>query len=125
LRQLEYSQRLRDRARNVISRDAVSSTGRVLFEGALRGGARSLGVMPAQTGIAVGAPADFVSLDVASTTLMERRGDALLDSLVFAGPRGVDGVWRAGVKLVAEGKHRARDAIAARFRRALQRVLQP
>ena len=124
LRQLEYSQRLRDRARNVISRGAVRSTGRVLFEGALRGGARSLGLAPMQTGLAVGAAADFVSLDVASTTLMERRDDALLDSLIFAGPRGIDGVWRAGVKLVSGGRHRARDAVAARFRSALQRVLE-
>jgi formiminoglutamate deiminase len=124
LRQLEYSQRLRDRARNVIARDAFRSTGRVLFEGALRGGARSLGLSPAQTGIEVGAPADFVSLDLASTTLMERREDALLDSLIFAGSRVIDGVWRAGVKVVSGGKHRARDAVAARFRTALQRVLE-
>jgi formimidoylglutamate deiminase len=123
LRQLEYCQRLRDRARNVIAHAGAGSTGRVLFDGALRGGARSLGMTPAQTGIAVGAPADFVSLDLSSPGLVERRDDALLDSLIFAGGRNVDSVWRGGVKLVARGRHVARDAIAARFRNALARVL--
>jgi formimidoylglutamate deiminase len=125
LKQLEYCQRLRDRARNVIAHGTVRSTGRVLFDGALRGGARSLGMTPAQTGISVGAPADFVSLDLDSAALVERRDDALLDSLIFAGgSRCIDGVWRAGVKLVEKGRHRARDTIAARFRAALARVLE-
>lgn len=125
LRQLEYCQRLRDRARNVITLGAVRSTGRVLFDGAVRGGARALGVEPAHAGIAVGAPADFVSLDLDSPALVERRDDALLDSLIFAGStRAIDGVWRAGVQLVEKGRHRARDAVAARFRAALRRVLE-
>jgi formimidoylglutamate deiminase len=124
LKQLEYAQRLRDRARNVITHGAVRSTGRVLYEGAVRGGARSLGVAAAQCGIAVGAPADIVSLDPASPALLERRDDALLDSLIFAGARhAIDGVWRAGVKLVENGRHRAREAVAARFHAALGRVL--
>jgi formiminoglutamate deiminase len=125
LRQLEYGQRLRDRARNVITHGAARSTGRVLFDGAVRGGARALGVADAQAGIAVGAPADFVSLDAASPALLERRDDALLDSLIFAGGgRCVDGVWRAGVQRVANGRHHARDVVAARYRAALARVLR-
>ena len=125
LKQLEYGQRLRDRARNVITHGGVRSTGRVLFDGAVRGGARSLGLTSAQTGIAVGAPADFISLDLESPALVERRDDALLDSLIFAGgSRCIDAVWRAGVKLVENGRHRARDEIAARFRAALRRVLE-
>jgi formimidoylglutamate deiminase len=125
LKQLEYSQRLRDRARNVITSGTARSTGRVLFDGALRGGARALGMTAAQTGIALGAPADFVSLDLASPALVERRDDALLDSLIFAGgSRCIDGVWRAGVRLVEKGRHRAREVVAERFRAALERVLQ-
>ena len=64
LRQLEYSQRLRDRARNVIGAGDGRSTGRVLFEGAVRGGAQALGVTGA--GIAAGARADFFSLSAMS-----------------------------------------------------------
>ncbi|HEU4779233.1 MAG TPA: formimidoylglutamate deiminase, partial [Steroidobacteraceae bacterium] len=44
LQQLEYSQRLRDRARNVIGGSDARSTGRVLFDSAVRGGAQALGI---------------------------------------------------------------------------------
>jgi formiminoglutamate deiminase len=123
LRQLEYSQRLRDRARNVIAGAQSPSTGRALFDGALFGGSRALGaLMVGPVGIEVGAPADIVSLDAASPSLMERRGDALLDSLVFAGG-GIDGVWRGGVKVVAGGRHVARARLEARYRTALARLI--
>ena len=123
LRQLEYSQRLRDRARNVIADPRSPSTGRALFDGALRGGSRALGaLMVGPVGIEVGAPADIVSLDAASPALVERRADALLDSYVFAGG-GIDGVWRGGVKVVAGGRHIARERLAARYRAALARLL--
>lgn len=124
LRQLEYSQRLRDRARNVVG-GSVPSTGRTLFEGALRGGSQSLGVKEAQVGIAMGAAADFFSLSAESPALAERRGDALLDSLVFAGARdAIDGVWRAGVKRVSAGRHHARDESLRAWRKALARLLR-
>jgi formiminoglutamate deiminase len=124
LRQLEYSQRLRDRARNVIKSGATRSTGRVLFDGALRGGARALGLSAGQTGIAVGAPADFVALNLDAPVLAERRDDALLDSAIFAGGKDcISDVWRAGVKVVQGGKHRSRTDIVARYRGVLSRVL--
>ena len=66
LRQLEYSQRLAHRARNVLGK-ANGSTGRALFDEALRGGAQALGAGPA--GIAAGDAADLVSLDAAHPTL--------------------------------------------------------
>ena len=43
LRQLEYSQRLRDRARNVLAAQSAHSTGRTLFATSHRGGERALG----------------------------------------------------------------------------------
>jgi formimidoylglutamate deiminase len=121
LRQLEYSQRLRDRARNVIGAGDDRSTGRVLFEGAVNGGARALGVA---AGIAVGASADFVSLNGECAQLAGRAGDALLDSLIFAGARNaIDGVWRAGHRVVSQGRHHARDAVETRYRETLSRLL--
>jgi formiminoglutamate deiminase len=123
LRQLEYSQRLRDRARNVVTSGDSKSTGRALYEGAVLGGSRALGaLMVGPVGIEVGAPADIVSLDASSPALIERRGDAWLDSFVFAGG-GIDGVWRGGVKVVVAGKHIARDRLEARYRAALARLL--
>ena len=48
LRQLEYSQRLRDRARNVLAAQSAHSTGRTLFAHAQRGGARAVGLAAGQ-----------------------------------------------------------------------------
>jgi formiminoglutamate deiminase len=122
LRQLEYSQRLMHRARNVIGSGDSRSTGRVLFEGAVRGGAQALGVTVA--GIVAGAHADFFSLSGDSSAFEHRREDALLDSWIFAGGNNcIDSVWRAGRKLVSSGEHEARDEVAARYRTTLQRLL--
>jgi formiminoglutamate deiminase len=124
LRQLEYSQRLRDRARNAVVGDRPS-TGRTLFEGALRGGSQSLGVGRAETGITPGASADFFSLNADAPLFAERRGDALLDSLVFAGARdAIDRVWRAGRECVVAGRHVLRDQAIAQWRSTLARLLR-
>jgi formiminoglutamate deiminase len=124
LRQLEYSQRLRDRARNVVE-GPRPSTGRTLFAGALAGGSQALGVPPERTGLAAGAPADFFSLNGACPLFAERAGDTLLDSFVFAGARdAIGGVWRAGRKVVADGRHQARDAAERAWRATLARLLR-
>ena len=124
LRQLEYSQRLRDRARNCVG-GRVPSTGRTLFDGALLGGSQSLGIGAAGTGIRVGASADFFSLAPESPLFAERSGDALLDTLVFAAPRdAIEGVWRAGRQWVSGGRHVAREQAARAWRAALARMLQ-
>ena len=122
LRTLEYAQRLSRRARNVLAGDAQGSTGRALFDGALAGGARALGV--AKAGLAVGAGLDVVTLDPAHASLVGRKEDALLDGWIFAGRAGVvDGVWRYGRKVVGNGVHVSADAITARYRRVLGKVL--
>ena len=121
LRQLEYSQRLRDRARNLAGDTQTQSTGRALFDAAVRGGAQALGAV---SGIAVGAAADFVSLDTESPAFAGRSGDALLDSFVFAaGKAGIDGVWRGGRRVVTAGRHHSRERVAAKYRASLARLL--
>ena len=123
LRQLEYSQRLARRARNVIAQSGAASTGRVLLDGAMRGGSQALGVKG--TGLAEGAFADFVSLDAQSVSLAGRSGDAVLDSWIFGAGRSlVDCVWARGRKVVRDGRHHGRKAVAARFRRTLTGLLQ-
>ena len=122
LRLLEYGQRLTGRARNVLASPARPSTGGRLFEAALAGGARALGV--AAPGLRPGASLDLVSLDAGHPSLAGRRGDALLDGWVFAVAAGaVDGVWRGGRKVVEEGRHVARREIVARYRGVLATVL--
>jgi cytosine/adenosine deaminase-related metal-dependent hydrolase len=73
----------------------------------------------------VGAPADFVSLNTDDVMFAGRGGDQLLDTFVFAGgDRCIDGVWRAGRKVVSGGRHHERAAIEARYRATLERLLR-
>ncbi|HEX4505356.1 MAG TPA: formimidoylglutamate deiminase [Alphaproteobacteria bacterium] len=121
LRLLEYGQRLKRRARNVMAGRAEASTGRSLFDAAMAGGAQALGV---EGGLKVGAPADILSLDPDHPALIARDGDDILDSFVFAGGSGlISGVWRAGRKLVTDGRHYCRAEVATRYRRTLERLL--
>ncbi len=120
LRLLEYGQRLHHRARNVLSSGPGSSTGAALYRGALAGGSQALG---APAALQPGASADIVVLDAQHPDLAGRPGDALLDALVFAaGSRLVKEVWRAGVRVVEDGRHRYRDRIVARYRSAMGRL---
>lgn len=121
LRLLEYGQRLHERARNVLAGGAGRSTGRTLFEGAVSGGAQALGV---RGGLAVDAAADLVVLDPGHPATIGRSGDALLDSLIFGGATGAIGeIWKAGRKLVRQGRHERREEITARYRKAMSAVL--
>ena len=70
-------------------------------------------------GLSSGAPADFVSLDAASPTLAGKAGDAILDAWIFANGTGIDGVWVNGRQQVKAGRHRLRQVVAERFRRAM------
>jgi len=98
LRLLEYGQRLIHRERNVLDN---------LYIRALDG-AQALGV---ESGIAIGQPADIVSLECD------------LDTYVFASARSpVDCVWRFGRKQVSGGRHVKRDALLADYRKLMQRL---
>ena len=107
LRLLEYGQRLSLRRRNVLTAPG-QSTGRTLFDAAQTGGARA--VRGCQQGLSAGAPADLVALAATPFGL----GDQALDRWVFAEQR-VEAVWRAGRQCVVDGRHVARDRVAARF----------
>jgi cytosine/adenosine deaminase-related metal-dependent hydrolase len=122
LRQLEYAQRLRDRARNLMARGS-GSTGRALFGRAVAGGSAALGV--AAAGIREQAAADIVALRAGHPVLARRDGDAILDAWIFAGGNElVDCVWRRGTKLVDGGRHIERDRVGRRYAAAMQRLNQ-
>jgi formimidoylglutamate deiminase len=119
LRLLEYSQRLDHKARAVMA-DA-RSTGRFLWEGALKGGAQAAG--RASGRIEAGQWADLLALDTGDLRLEGFEGDALLDSFLFAGRDGlVTDLWSAGRHIVREGRHIAREATATRFRSTMRRL---
>ena len=122
LRQLEYSQRLALKARNVLAGGDTASTGRALFDGAGRGGSQALGV--ATSGLTKGAFADIVSLDAGNVALAGRADDAILDSWIFGAGRSlVDCVWASGRKVVKDGRHHDRETVAQRFRRTIEGLL--
>lgn len=113
LRLYEYSQRLRDRGRAMLA-TADQSTGRVLWQSAVQGGAQAAG--RAAGGIAPGRWADLVAYDDHALALDGLAGDALLDALIFASDLRCDALWSAGRQIVAHGRHIARDRIETRFR---------
>lgn len=121
LKLLEYSQRLRAGRRNLLAQPGAS-VGRTLFDAALAGGARALA---ASAGLAQGAPADIITLAEDRAWFVGRAGDQLLDSWIFAAAGScIDRVYRAGVELVSNGRHRDRERIERRYRAALTRLLQ-
>lgn len=121
LRTLEYSQRLRDLARNVLVPDE-GSVGETLYLGAAKGGAQALARDSGR--IEVGALADLVSIDSTSPALCALKPEQLLDGLCFAaGDDTVSDVWSAGRHMVKQGRHIAHDRVVAGYRAAIGKLL--
>jgi len=121
LRTLEYSQRLRDVARNVLVQDG-GSVGQTLYAGAARGGAQALG-RDCGT-IAVGRLADLVAIDSTAPALCALERHQIPDGLVFAAKDSVvTDVWVAGRPDVRNGRHIARDQIVGSYRAAMADLL--
>jgi formiminoglutamate deiminase len=119
LRQLEYAQRLLHRQRTVLPAPN-GSNGRALFEAALGGGCAALGAQGGR--IAEGEPADLVSLALEDDVLEDRPGDAILDAWIFCGHARPDAVWVGGHKQVDGGRHLRREAVRARFVKAMREL---
>jgi formimidoylglutamate deiminase len=117
LRQLEYSQRLNNRARNVFA-EPNASNGRCLYNKSVNGGAAALGV---SAGLAAGCPADMLSLDCDALPYL--KADQILDHWIFSEGFKVDCVWAMGEKQVERGQHRHRMLINSRFLQVMKRLL--
>ena len=121
LRTLEYSQRLRDVARNVMV-VGEGSVGDTIYTGAAKGGAQALGRGAGE--IAVGELADVVAIDSAAPSMCALRQDHILDGLVFAAKDDVvTDVWSAGRHAVQSGRHVKRDDIVAAYKLAMQSLM--
>ncbi len=117
LRMLEYSQRLRDLSRNVLAAEGAG-VGETIYLGAAGGGARALGREAGA--IEEGLLADLVAVDASSPALCALDENRLLDGLCFAADDSVvTDVWSAGRQVVSAGRHGAREAIAARYAKAI------
>jgi formimidoylglutamate deiminase len=121
LRTLEYSQRLRDVARNILVA-GEGSVGSTIYKGAARGGAQALNRDSGE--IAVGKLADLVAIDSASPALCALTPGQLLDGLIFAAKDNVvTDVWSAGRHSVKDGEHIDRARILKNYRAALTGLL--
>ena len=118
LRWLEYGQRLVTKHRNIAATDAVPSVGEVL----LRGVQASAG---ASTGFASSTTADdTVALDGGAPQLIGATAGDIADRWIFSGNRPlVRTVAVNGREVVVDGRHRDREAIAARYAAAMPDLL--
>ena len=119
LRWLEYGQRLVSQSRNVASLNDTH-VGSELFQRALAGGAAASGQQ--MSGIANGAPADFVALSDDDPMLVGHDDASRLDALVFSGyPLPVERVMVNGQWRVVDAVHvetdRSRDEYATAIAR--------
>ena len=122
LRMLEYSQRLKHQTRNALADGAEQSTGRSMFERALKGGAQAL--HQNMGAIAVGKRADFVVLNDEHHALLGRNQDAALDAWIFSGGNAcVRDVYVGGVQRVKDGVHVSARAITDQFKKTIARLI--
>jgi formiminoglutamate deiminase len=116
LRLLEYGQRLTLHRRNVLAQPD-RSTGGTLFDAALAGGGQALG--RELTGLFVGAPADVVALSADDLGFADDRS---IDRWLFSrGQTAIASVWRAGRRVVSEGRHVRREQVTRRYREVIRR----
>ena len=121
LRALEYSQRLRQRVRNVAASEQSPDVPANLWRQAAEGGARAL-AQPAGA-LAPGRRADLVVLDGSDVDFEALAGPAALGVAMFAGNSNrVRDVFIAGAPVVTQGRHPAADQAAAGYRAALRRL---
>ncbi|NUS38345.1 MAG: formimidoylglutamate deiminase [Lysobacter sp.] len=119
LRWLEYGQRLATRHRNIAVRADSTSVGETLLRGTLASGAHASGF--AIGTLAPDACADRIVLDADAPQFAGMQPGDAVDRWIFSGNRNlVREVHVDGERVVAEGRHRDRERIAARYRRAMQ-----
>jgi formimidoylglutamate deiminase len=120
-RQLEWSQRLRLRRRNVMVDASAAPVGHALWRAAARGGAQALGLASGR--LAPGLRADLIVLDVDDPALAEQPLASVLGAAIF-GPcrRPVRDLMCGGRWIVRDGHHAREQDVLRRFRAALARI---
>jgi len=120
-RQLEWSQRLRLRRRNVMAGTSDVPVGETLWRAAAKGGAQALGLATGR--LAPGMRADLIVLDSDDPALAEQPLASVLDAAIF-GPcrRPVRDLMSGGRWIVRDGHHAREQDVLRRFRAALARI---
>ncbi|MEW6759470.1 MAG: formimidoylglutamate deiminase [Pseudomonadota bacterium] len=121
LRWLEYGQRLQHQRRNVAFTSQQRDVGQYLWQAALRGGAQAAGRKVGA--LEVGLRADLLVLDDSHPNLDGVRDEEVLGRFLFCGNDNlVRDVLCGGRWVVQGGRHVAQDAIARRYRDAVNEL---
>lgn len=121
LRWLEYGQRLVTHRRNIASSAQTPNVGEALLRHAWAGGAQSAGLPLGR--LEAEAFADLIVLDSEAPALAGASDQDVLERFLFAGNRPlVAEAWVGGRRVVAEGRHHQREAIAQRYTKTLRRL---
>ena len=112
LRWLEYGQRLATRRRNIAASADSPGVGATLLRGLLDTASRATGFQAVD---------DAIVLDGQAPVLAAARPEDVAERWIFSGNRPlVREVYVAGRRLVADGAHLVRDAVAARYAAVLR-----
>ena len=121
LRALEYSQRLRHRARNIVADEAAPDVAANLWLGASAGGAQALS--QPMGAIETGKRADLVVLDGTDVDFAGLAAAQAFGVAMFSGNANrVRDVYVGGTVVVREGHHPNEAPAAASFRNALEKL---
>lgn len=120
-RELEYHLRLIHQKRVLLDQiDGIDLSAR-LFSYATKGGAMSLGINAGT--LQPGELADFFTIDRNDPSLCGASSTELLPMIVFALPRNaIRDVFVGGSKILADGRHPARDEIVAQYTEVHRKV---
>lgn len=122
LRTIEYTLRLWRQRRILSASPDTPNCGTFLYSASADGGAQALG-LPAGA-IASGAPADIVVIDTDRPEFAGVAATELLDAYVFAPrPGQLRDVLVGGTWVLRDGRHPARESIAADYANCLRRLL--
>lgn len=118
----ELTQRLLDRKRNVFCRTGEYVSGDILFNAALRGGRRSLGLP--QESFSKGSYFEGLLVDPEHDRLLARPLGDLLSILCFAPEKDmIHSVYSKGLKRVEAGHHIAKRSNVEGYRKALGKLM--
>jgi formimidoylglutamate deiminase len=122
LRTLEYGQRLLRQERAVAKTQTQPSVGASLYQMALAGGAQALG-RPVGS-IEAGKRADFIAIDPNVPSLLCRKNDLILDSMIFAGNLNpIRHVIAGGQHVVQDFKHIAEERILKEYVKTIKTLM--
>ena len=120
IKTFEYSQRLINKKRAVISNQKKSS-GRIIFDQSLAGGSRALQINNGK--IENGYCADLLSLSIDNLELDGLVGDKILDYFIFASKGNlINKVWKKGKCLVNDGKHIDCELISSKYQKTIRKL---